>query len=339
MTNDPIPHRGPEELVFLRLRTPQTHPLLWLAGGFVAFAFAALGFLAAQFSRGDEISLHFQTTLPATLGIGAFFTAWMMARAPLEVGIGPSGLRITSRRESRLHLWSQIGWSKIQTGPLDHRRYLLIYDLEGRKVAALSEALAGFDTLAEQIAGHLGSWGDGTAQRIQLAKARKSAVFVAVVSVVFIAVSAFVALETRDTIRAQRRLQESAVPGEARIEERHLAPNGITPRLVYRITTPGGRSARRNAELERPVWDQLAGATTVPVLYVPDEPEISRLATGEVEDRSLFDRPLVGYGLPALLTGMSLFFLAVAALQWRGLDLDLDSKTGRLSIKRFGSGR
>jgi len=27
-----------------------------------------------------------------------------------------------------------------------------------------------------------------------------------------------------------------------------------------------------------------------------------------------------------------------AALQWRGWDIDLDSKTGKISIKRFGTG-
>ena len=36
---------------------------------------------------------------------------------------------------------------------------------------------------------------------------------------------------------------------------------------------------------------------------------------------------------------MSLFFLVVSVLMWRGLDIDMDSKTGRVSIKRFGTGR
>lgn len=335
----PLPPREPEELIFLRFRRPAANPLLWLAGGIGAFFLAALGFLASQVSGANEISLHLRVTLPVTLGIGAFFTAWMTARAPLEVGVGPSGLRMTSRRESRLLLWSQIGWSTIQTNPLDHRRYLKVYDLEGRVIATIGEAITGFDTLAERVAGHVGARRDGTAQRVQLTKARQSALFVTVVSLAFLAVSAFVASGTRDSIRARQRFQTSAVPGEARIVERHLAPNGITPRLVYRITTPGGRSARRNAEVERPVWDQLAGATTVPVLYVPDEPEISRLAIGEVEDRSLFDQPLFGYGLPAALAVMSLVFLVAAAFQWRGLDLGFDSETGRLTIKRFGDSR
>jgi len=171
-----------------------------------------------------------------------------------------------------------------------------------------------------------------------LAKARRSAVFVGMGGIAFIMLSVFVVVETRDTIRAERRFQEAAVPGQARIEERHMAPNGFTPSLVYRIIAPGGRSARRNAEVERSVWDQLAGCVAVPVFYVPDEPEISHLAAGEVEDLSLFKQPLLGYGMPAVLTVMSLFFLAAAALQWRGWDIDLDSRTGCLSIKRFDAG-
>jgi hypothetical protein len=34
-----------------------------------------------------------------------------------------------------------------------------------------------------------------------------------------------------------------------------------------------------------------------------------------------------------------LFLLVGAGLQWNGWDIDLDSKTGKISIKRFGTGR
>lgn len=337
--DDRIPPREPQEVVFLRRQTMATNPLLWIAGGIAGFLFAALGLWAAQRSPGNDITLHLQTSVPATLGLGAFLTAWRLARAPLEVGVGSSGLRITRRRGSQIHLWSRIGWSTVQAGALDHRRHLKVYDLEGRRLATLSQDLLGFDNLAEQVAARIAARQDGAAQKVSLVKARQSAVFIAVTSLVFLSLSAFVALETRDTSRAQRRLRESAVPGEARIERRFLAPNGITPRLVYRIDAPGGRSAERNVEVERPTWDALAGATTVPVLYVPDAPEISRLAEGEVEDRSLMSRPLFGYGVPAALSLMCCLFLVAAVLQWRGWDIDLDTKTGRLSIRRFGAAR
>lgn len=49
--------------------------------------------------------------------------------------------------------------------------------------------------------------------------------------------------------------------------------------------------------------------------------------------------PIMMYGLSALVAAMSLLLFVGGALQWRGWDIDLDSKTGKLSIKRFGEGR
>ena len=48
---------------------------------------------------------------------------------------------------------------------------------------------------------------------------------------------------------------------------------------------------------------------------------------------------LGGYGMSAVGLVVGLFFLGASVLQWRGWDIDLDSKTGKISIKRFGTGR
>ena len=53
--------------------------------------------------------------------------------------------------------------------------------------------------------------------------------------------------------------------------------------------------------MNRADWDRLEGATSVPVVYVPGEPAISRLAVGEAEERDPTHSPLVGYGLSALI--------------------------------------
>jgi hypothetical protein len=44
-------------------------------------------------------------------------------------------------------------------------------------------------------------------------------------------------------------------------------------------------------------------------------------------------------GLSCVLLAMCAVFMAVAAMQWFGWDIDLDSKTGRVSVKRFGTGQ
>ncbi len=139
----------------------------------------------------------------------------------------------------------------------------------------------------------------------------------------------------RRSARAQL-LKESGVETDAEIVERFLAPNGVTPRLVYRVTSPDGRSATRNAQLERMVWQDLEGEKTVRVRYVPDEPSISRVLEGEVEDRQQND---LGYVACAIGAAMSLAFLAFASLLAFGYSLDVDSKTGKVSIKPYGTGR
>ena len=73
-------------------------------------------------------------------------------------------------------------------------------------------------------------------------------------------------------------------------------------------------------------------------MFVPAEPAISRLQRGEVIDDDFMKSPVGGYGLSALAALMCIFFLGAAALQWKGWEIDMDSKTGKISIKRFGEG-
>jgi hypothetical protein len=148
-----------------------------------------------------------------------------------------------------------------------------------------------------------------------------------------------IAWMTHREARAAQLLAKASLPGQAEIVRHFLAPNGITPRLEYKITTEAGISGTRNAELARDYWDSLEDATSVAVVYVPGEPWISRLVEGEVEETDFTRTPLGGYGLGAAAMVMGLFFLGASVLQWRGWDIDLDSKTGKFSIKQFGTGR
>ena len=73
------------------------------------------------------------------------------------------------------------------------------------------------------------------------------------------------------------------------------------------------------------------------VRYVPEEPSISRLAFGEVDEWEPSKTPLVGYGMPALLGLFALCCLAMVPLLWRGNTIDWDSQTKRFRIKRYGA--
>lgn len=328
------PHEEAEGL-FLRRESATTNAALWLVAGIGALVFAIVGFAIALSADVGQLSLHAMTTLPALLGIGALTAAWSTARTPTQVAVGPQGLLIVGRRGRQSYTWDQIGWATITAGALNHQRHLVIFDADGKRVAKLSEAFDDFDTMIELVKRRIADRGDDTAERIRRRKGKRSALIMAGVSIAMLAIcGANVWIAYRQQ-RADRLLEEAAVPGEAEIVRRFLAPNGVTPRVEYRVTAPDGRTGTRNAEATRDYWDSLEEATSVPVLYVPDEPQISRLAEGEPENK---ENPVVMYVLSAVLALLCLLFLVAAALQWRGWDIDLDSKTGKISIKRFGTG-
>ena len=253
--------------------------------------------------------------------------------------VGPQGVCIEDRRGQRHYSWADIGWAATGTSTMGFRRQLTLYDIRGKTIASLSDAFDGFDSLVEQVQSHIAKKADATAPTIQKRKGRKSAVFVASVALILGAVSIANLWMGFEEKRTAKLLQEAGVPGEAEIVRRFVAPNGVTRRLEYRVSGVGGQTGTRNAEVTPAYWDSLETAKTVPVIYVPQEPAVSRLVQGEVESRDLSDSPAVMIGLSVVLIGMCVVFLGAAIMQWYGWDIDLDSKTGRISVQRFGAAR
>lgn len=326
------------EQVFLVSPTASSRAVWFTIGGCLAFAWAGLGFLIAIFARVNQLSLHAMTTLPALLGVGALATARSLARTPSQVTVGPDGLSIDDRRGTRSYAWSEIGMASVESGAMSQRKHLAIFDVAGKAIAKIGDACDDFETLTDLVQQRIAAKGDAIADRLRLQKSRRNALITGSISLIMLGVAGANVWMAREEERAARLLSEAPVPGEAEIVRRFLAPNGITPRLEYRITTADGRSGTRNAEVTRAYWEELEGATTVAVLYVADEPSICRLALGEVDEDDPTTRPGVMYVLSGVIAVICLIGLVVAALQWRGWDIEMDSRTGKLSIKRYGAG-
>jgi hypothetical protein len=327
------------EFLFLRKENAGTTAVLWTIGGCVAVGLAVLGFAVSLVTRPNQFALHAMTTLPTLLAIGALSAAWRIARSPRQVTVGSNGLTIDNRNGAETYDWSRIGWATVGPGVLNQRRQLVVYDVHGKLLVTISDAFDDFDQLTEIVKQRIEAKGDDTADHLQRRKSKRSALFLAGTSVGLLALAAVNLWMVQREQRAERLLAESAVPGDAEIVRRFLAPDGVTTRLEYRVMAPDGTQGTRNAEVTRDYWDSLEGATTVPVKYVAADPSISRLTTGEVSDDDLTKRPAMMYGLSAVLAVICLFLMTAAVLQWRGWDIDLDSKTGKISIKRFGTGR
>jgi hypothetical protein len=309
---------------------------LWIGAGVVATVLAVLGGAAVVLIGIDQFTRHFLTTVPVIFALGAFLTGWRISRTPRVIVVSRDGLAMGRDNELRTHSWQEIGWATVQTDSLIHRRYLVIYDVDGRRIAKLSAAIEGFDELAELMDEHVVNKNNPTAAFVNRKKARRLGLCFGGVSVVVLLMTGCIAWMTARERRADRLLSEAGVPGDGQIEELYIAPNGRTRRLAYRITTPDGRSEKHDVQVTPAIWAELKGVKTVPIIYVPDDLSIGRLAEGEVPDRIDRDGLLGGYALCALSGGLSLFFGIGAIFTWYGWDIATDRKTGQLVIKRYG---
>jgi len=308
-------------------------------GGIAAIVFAVFGFILALVTQPGQLALHSMTTVPVLIGISAIAASRLMARTPKQVTVGPQDVCIETDKGRQCYRWEEIGWCAVGTSGMSHRKQLTICDTQGKTIATLSDALEEFDTLVEQVRLGIARRGDGTAEIIRQRKGRKSAVITGGIALVLTAVAIANLWMALDQRRATKLLNEASVPGDAEIVRRFIAPNGVTRRLEYRVDSPSGQTATRNAEVTPAYWDRLENAERVPVTYVPSEPAISRLIEGEVESKDMTESPEFMIGLSAVLLIMCAVFLAAAVIQWLGWDIDLDSKTGKVSIKRFGDGQ
>lgn len=324
------------EIVFRRRESAGTKATWWLLGGIGLLVLAAAGFLAALVGRVDELRLHAMTTLPAILAVAALSAAWLLAQSPGQVSVSAHGLTAVYRRRTRSFGWEQLGWASVGEAPLNARRRLVIYDQRGKRLATFGDSFDAFDHLVSLVQQRVAQHSGATARQIQAKKSRRTAVLSLATGVFLMVATVFVAWDTRETQEMARRLAAEGTPGKAEIVRRFLAPNGVTCRVEYRVTTPDGRSDTRNVEVEPAYWKALEGQTQVPIVYVPDKPQYSRLAFGEVVGRRTAERPLFGYGLAAVGAALALICLAGSVMLWNGRDVHYDSTTRRWSLQRFG---
>jgi hypothetical protein len=327
-----------EEHSFRRPTSSAAKGTLFVFGGIGGMCFALVGFAISVFGRTGLLGLQFMVTFPVILTIGALAAGWRLLRAPHRVVVSSEGILIEreTQRLDRFFHWDEIGSTVTETGGMSHRRFLNITDLAGRSLIRLDQSFEGFDEMVALVSRHVAAKGDDTSRRIHRKKSRRRAALAFAIGLLILLASGFIASTTHEDLRAARLLREKGEPGEGEIVRRIIAPDGWTKRLEYRVTGAGGRMGTRDVEVERGYWDELEHEKSIPVIYVPDEPEISRLARGEVKEVDFTKTPLGGYGIAALAGLVSFFMLAIAPLAWNGWDLALDPKTKKWSVKQFG---
>lgn len=307
---------------------------LLLAGGVALIGFGLLAFVVCLVVRVNQFALHAVTTLPIVMGLGAITRGWGAVRSPTQITVDPAEITITTGQTDRRIAWNDIGLASATEAPLTNKRRLALFDKRGKPLVTIHNNFTDFEQLVDLARGYVDAQPEGDADSLQLSKARRTALFTGVVGVFLGVAGVFSAHDTWNTQREQALLASDGVEGEGRKLRRFLAPNGVTCRLEYEVAGDGGQTATRNAEVEPEYWNELEDATTVPIRFVPAEPEISRLLSGEAPSDK--PGPLAGYGLGVAGGCMSLFMIAVAVMQFKGWDYGTDPKTGKLGFRRIG---
>ncbi|WP_337177123.1 hypothetical protein [Paludisphaera sp.] len=301
-------------------------------GGLALVAIAIASFLLAISVPSGQLSLHATTTLPLIVATGLFARAFALRGLPDRIVVGPDGMEIETRRGARKHPWSEIG-SAARVNVLNSQKTCLrVTDTDGKAIVRVDESFPDYERLAALVESYVDAKPDDTSARIMARKARRMALFTFAAGCFLALAAVFIALDTRERQRADGLLAAKGVPGEAEIVRRFTAPNGVTKRIEYRVAGSGVK----NVEVHPAIWDLLEGAETIVVVYVPDEPDISRLDFGEVRDGDFTKSPRGGYLLAALGGLMALFMLGYSPIAWMGYDLAFDDKRRTWKVTRHG---
>jgi hypothetical protein len=322
--------------LFFRRSNVETQGVLLIVGGCVALCFAVVGFAVALISRVNSFSLQAMTTLPTLLGLGALSAGIAALRGPSQISVDAEGIVIVERQRNRRILWREIGLASASEAPLNQRRQITLYDTNGKSLLTIADNFSDFERFVELVRQNVNERERSVSEPLRLRKARRAALGFAAFGIFLAVAAGFIAFETYSTARAKQLLATSGVEGEGTILRHFLAPNGVTCRLEYEVTGQNGQTAQRNAEVEPEYWDELEGATTVPIRYIPAEPKISELLAGEVPSQNDFG-PVGGYGLSAAAGCMTLFIFAVSVMYWHGWDYGTDPTTGKLGFRRVGT--
>jgi hypothetical protein len=309
--------------------SPLVKGILALVGGVVAGLFA-LAYFGLQLLLPPERSSLVTTLVPVLggtfLAIGcAGFGLWSLV-SPWRVTVWHGGLQVDNIFGTREIAWAEI--ARAETNQVSFLfwsgkpvRVLNLFNATGRRLAQLSESLAGYDELKGMITGAVSSRSNAPALAHKAAekrrsKARWNAVLAFIFGPLLAAAGIGMAWHTWSEITAAKLMAATGIDVQAEII-RHYKFN-VTPRLEYAFVDQSGKRHQRDAMMATAEWQMLAGQSTVTVRYLPGNPVYSRLSRGEVSSEPVDPMWQLPLCLAGLLLGLAIF--GFGFVQWRGWD-------------------
>lgn len=312
---------------------PQSGNSTYFFLGGIGLIILAIGaFIVLIRTPHGQLSLHLTTTLPVIIAVGLLARGFSLQNLPSRIVVGPEALIVTTNQSTKHYSWSEIGSAATANVLNSNQTCLRITNPAGKTIIRIDESFPDYEQLIKRIESYVDSKPDDTSIRIMSRKATRTGIITFVVGCFLAVAAVFIALETREEQRAKQLLSTKGVPGQGEIVRRFIAPNGVIKRIEFRVA----ESEVHNVEVDPVVWELLANAKTVPVIFVPEEPDINRLETGQVDENEFMKTPLGGYLFACLGGLMALFMLAYSPLAWMGYDLGFDDKQRVWKVTKLG---
>lgn len=250
---------------------------------------AAVGFLIAIKAETNALALQATTTLPLLGAIGCLLAALSMRKAPGEIHVCHSGLKVVRSAGATVLPWDRIASISQTTAALTYRQGVTLLDADGNVLLKFGEEMTGFPVLREYIDQRFSATPHPKRAVVDKKKSRKQAYLLIVVACFAMALGGINAWLTYHDARADRLLRETGVSGTGTIVRKFTAPNGATRRIEYRADTAGPNTPPRNVEVQPTFWSIFVEGQKIPIRYAPSDPTISKLEIGEVAENERFE--------------------------------------------------
>ncbi|MBX7259761.1 MAG: hypothetical protein K1Y02_25630 [Candidatus Hydrogenedentes bacterium] len=309
MTRDKLGVEAVERVFEIR-KNLATSIKLRIVAGIALLVFAAIGFLISAFVTLDLTWFLAATFMPLFCGLGMLGEARSLKQTAIRVEVGEERIRIETLQSTQ-----ELNWDRIGGLPLAYvRGSFVLFDTNRKPIARITSRIDGFRDLSKLIEARVKQANPIAFNTLRKREFRSLAMFLAIAGPAFVALGLAVAYATYDEQRCFRLIEEQGVQGFGQVEALPTAMAGPVKRVVYRVQSPNGKTAKCDMSVDPEYWKSLQIGSMIPIVYVPDVPRYSRLLNQE--PRRYYSSPkdyLLAFGISLL----GLFATFLARRLWR----------------------
>lgn len=310
---------------------------LFTLGGVALIFVAVIGFVINLFTSQGQITLHMMSTVPTIIAFSLLTHAWNLAKAPQEISVGEEGISTIKGNNVVTTPWEQVGMVSQGEAGIQQQKYLDVMNVEGKRIARIPSVVEGYEDLVTILRQQVASQNPERSSTLHRRKARWQALGAFAFAAFMIAGSVFMTTTAIDQQRVDALLAEQGIESTAPIVRRFLAPNGVTTRIEFEVTSDDGQSVIHNKEVTPAYYEYLADATEVPIKTVPNHPDATILLEGLVEGSTT--NPVANYLVSAGLGLFGLLALGVGVMFWLGYDFVIEPETKTYGFRPLGEVR